>query len=328
MDKKVTYDFAWGDTPGLREILSKYVNLQKLQFNILDSGYPDENGDPRLVELVKRLLRRHFKRVYKHVIITSGATQALKVTIEALNEGKKVRTPTLSYPYLKSIASASIFNPLPSPLEVVESPSNPLGLIKTCEELNSVPIWDATYASPIFSDVDTEIYHIAAVGSLGKYLGMTGLKIGYIALSSDEAFEKISKVLQYSQAGCSKFSQDVAIYCLEELFKLDKMSEYEKEAKELLKANRKSVEGLFKGVEKLKDLNEVDMNMFKGANKQGMFYIAKADLKLLTKLDKNGIKVTDLYKCGYGEQGKFIRINLARTRDETKQLVKLLKKIL
>jgi aspartate/methionine/tyrosine aminotransferase len=321
--------FGWGDTDGIREIM---LNLYPSDFESsdlfsLDQGYPAHEGHPELIEEIKKLIKNLTKKDYKHVIITNGATNGLCASLHSLspkeifiNDRYFGFYPGITKQFSRNVQSIplkdSSFHHQSGSVVILDSPSNPRGdLITELDSLSATTpkvIWDAAYWSPTYvTGLDNMPMptHDIMVGSLSKLTGINGIRVGWVATDSDEIYAKAADYVTHNLCGVSGLSQDLAKRILTHV----NLEKFYSQSNQLLQDNKNelsSVANLFGG-QPIPDL--------------GMFAYWNADDLLLSKIKEAGI----VFTCGssVGGNKNEVRINLARKRHLTKNLVDILKKI-
>lgn len=320
MDKIL--DFSWGDTRGIRKvILDVYKGLGAIQsMPLIDYGYPPYEGDPELVRLIRDLTKYLTKDDYKHIAITAGCTHAASAAFSALKSGgaSAVATRSMYYPrypmIIKEAGLAHAYWDSRTPgyssqdIVVVESPSNPQGLVTIADFATKKVVWDAAYYTPTYGAVpgvnkvwDTKVY----CGSLSKLTGINGIRVGWTATNDELVHNKIIDYIKSTVCGVSYPSQYVA--------------------KEILK-NLESLEAFFFKSNLLISLNKEEVAKLRGIFGSddiplfGMFAFFEVDDAMLKLFDKAGVKFTSGADCGATNLS--VRINLANSNEQTAEMVK------
>jgi len=228
----------------------------------LDAGktkYAPAGGLPRLRELIADKLNRENNLPYRpeQVMVSTGGKQALfNVLLAILGPGDEALIPVpywVSYPEIVKLARArpvylptteqTGFKITPEQLEaainhqtralILNSPSNPTGVVYTPEEIESLAETIAARGIPVLSDEIYEklIYDGAehlSIGSLGeaifdltitcngfsKAYAATGWRLGYAAGPS-HVIEAAVDIQSHSTSGANTFAQYGAIAALE-----------------------------------------------------------------------------------------------------------------
>jgi aspartate/methionine/tyrosine aminotransferase len=317
-------DFGWGDTRGLRKkILSIYNNLNMMQTMPLESyGYPPYDGDPELVDMLKNLTKILTGKSYKHICITAGCTHAVNASIYALADSRtnSVNTRKLYYPRYPAIIGLTPYihqtwdlYHTKNCIVIVDSPSNPLGLIGHDQEFNTDRvIWDAAYHTPTYGMTlgINNVTHRVFCGSLSKLTGINGIRLGWTATDEDEVHRRIQLYTKNSVCGISYPSQYVAKEILKDE---DRLFMYFLQSRALIDNNREEVL-------KLKHIFGQDhISPF------GMFAFFRTDDRMEEIFKKARVVFTSGRECGADFQS--VRINLANTNEMTKEMVERIIKV-
>jgi aspartate/methionine/tyrosine aminotransferase len=324
-------NFGWGDTDGIREIiLNLYSDNKKgSEYSIIniDQGYPPHEGDPKLIEEVKKLIKNLTNKEYAHVIITNGATNGLYATFSAISPSEVFINdrffsfyPGIAKQFSKKVhflnLKESSFAHEENSIVVIDNPSNPRGEIIT--NVNSLSenklniIWDAAYWSPTYvPDLYQKsiVQHDFMVGSLSKLTGINGIRLGWVATDNTEVYKKIADYVTHSLCGVSALSQDLAYSILKHV----NMEKFYAQSSQLIQDNKNEISRL----STLFDNQSVP--------EMGMFVYWKVDPKLLEKIKDMGVVFTSGVAIGGTEDE--VRINLGRKKHLTKNLVDLLLKV-
>jgi aspartate/methionine/tyrosine aminotransferase len=319
------HQFGWGNTPGIREALLRvnpFLSISPSQIANLD--YAPIEGYPELTILVRKLLRKLTGNNYEYITITQGCTHALNAYVHAeKNNNEVLATRKLYFPWYPGVAANHGLTHKPGQLgdirnavQILDSPSNPEG------EVGSIPpygrvVWDAAYYSPTYGvnigltgDLNTHIpIHEAMAGSLGKFSGINGIKLGWLATNNFELYCKVSNYVSRDLCGTSGLSQLLACEILE---KTD-LDEFWKVSRLVLDSNRTELQKLayLFGDQKIPD--------------KGMFALFEVDKKLRMVLDKACVVTTPGTLCG--DDRNSVRINLANTNKATKSMVRAVLKV-
>jgi aspartate/methionine/tyrosine aminotransferase len=318
-------DFGWGDTRGLRKlILSIYKGLSIGQNMPLSSyGYPPYEGEPALVDSFQKLTEYLTGNKYKYVCVTAGCTHAVNASIYSLSKVTSafVATRDLYYPrYPNMISLTSMMHTKfgdtrinAEDVAIVDSPSNPLGLVGVPKEVvTSNIIWDAAYHTPTYGILPgTRSIDEAKIfcGSMSKLTGINGIRIGWTATNDEEIHSSLQAYARASVCGVSYPSQYLALEILSDQNKLDT---YFKKSASLISSNKEEVL-------KLKNIFGDDR-----ISDYGMFAFFPIDQKMSALFDRAKVKFTSGSDCGASYPS--VRINLANTNEQTKEMVKRIKK--
>lgn len=286
-------------------------------------GYPKHEGEEELVILVRSLVRRLTGKNYEHILITQGCTHALNAYVAAQKEEKTVRVSTrkLYFPFYPGIAQnhGLIHSPSNTPskvnfpydLEILDSPSNPEGVVSSSFS-DGRRVWDAAYYSPTYGvrTVGTREFctpyppHEAMAGSLSKLTGINGIRIGWLATNDQGLYDRAARWATLDTCGISLPSQWLA----KEILTSVDMEAFWDKSKLVIDSNRTEVEKLSKifGDQTIPD--------------KGMFALFEVDSKLKELLDRSMVVTTPGQVCG--DDRDSVRINLAHTNAATRAMVK------
>lgn len=215
------------------------------------TAYTVNMGIPELREALSQKFRRenHLDYSSGEIMITSGASEALHIAIQALcGKGDEVLVPDpgfVSYSALAVLADAKpVSVPLGEKLKydpetlkgyindrtkviVLNSPSNPTGAVQTKDEMRAIAEIADDRGITVLSDEVYEhfIYdgqhvspaqfsdNVITINASSKTYAMTGWRIGYVA-ARPEYTEQMLKVHQYVQACACSISQKAALAAL------------------------------------------------------------------------------------------------------------------
>ncbi|MEG2337283.1 MAG: pyridoxal phosphate-dependent aminotransferase [Bacteroidales bacterium] len=241
------------DTP---ELIKK-AGVEGIEKNF--THYPPVPGYLDLREAIAKKLIRDNNLEYKpsQIVVSNGAKHSLtNVFLATLNEGDEVIIPTpywVSYPalvqlcdgisvYIKAgieqnfkVTAAQIQSAITSKtkLLILNSPSNPTGMVYTHSELRAIA--NVLLANPQVYVVADEIYEyinfsgkheslaqfpeikdrVIVVNGVSKGYAMTGWRIGYIA-ACDEIAGACSKIQGQMTSAASSIAQRAAIAAMTE----------------------------------------------------------------------------------------------------------------
>ena len=323
------FDFGFGDAPGIRSLLTVVRGTGRVDLDLSDLYYHHKTGNPLLVTQLKSLIHRFTGKYYDHVFITAGAEHGINTLLRALRPTltklKNTNLTAISFesPYFShypDMAARAGYYRVSGGLtgldyiRLIDSPSNPQGIIKANDGLASAMakyvIWDGVYHNDVYcKNLNFKPAHDFYIGSVGKMLGIPGIRLGWIAF--DDTVNKATKkpadiaIAQeiYSETlGVSGASQISAIKIISET----NMDYFLKSAASLVDSNRE----LMTGLEYLSGTKVPD---------NGMFFYVQTDSSVRALFDRVGVTYIPGEKIGSTED--FIRLNLAQTNDLTKKMV-------
>ncbi|MDD5473619.1 MAG: pyridoxal phosphate-dependent aminotransferase [Candidatus Methanoperedens sp.] len=216
------------------------------------TGYTANLGIPELREALCRKFETENQFTVKsdEVIVTSGASEALHLALQALvDTGDDVLIPDpgfVSYSSLAKMAGGKVVGvPLGEELTLtpdavnecitpktvalfLNSPSNPTGTVQTREEIKAMAEIAEDNDITIISDEVYEhfIYegehvspaqftdNVITINAVSKTYAMTGWRIGYAA-ARKEYIEQMLKIHQYIQACACSIAQKAALAAIE-----------------------------------------------------------------------------------------------------------------
>src|SRR5579864_8071227 len=79
------FDLAWGNAVVVRSAFLKGLPNKTVFFGLNDENlsYTPHNGDPRLIEITRKVIERQVGSAYRHILLTNGATGAVTITLRA-----------------------------------------------------------------------------------------------------------------------------------------------------------------------------------------------------------------------------------------------------
>lgn len=234
-------------------------------------------------EIVKKLGGNGISADAEEIIVTSGASEALEISLLALvDSGDEVIIPDpgfVSYAPLTRIAGGvpvsftvreeDNFQFNPAEIEekitsqtkaiILNSPGNPTGAVSSKKDVKEIArIADEHEVFVISDEVYDEIIYSGAHHSIGGYTdfaitvnafsktyAMTGLRLGYLHARED-VVEEILKIHQYVQASTCSLSQAAALAALKS------GSEYTRGMVKTLKKRRDLIVNLLSEIEGVK----------------------------------------------------------------------------
>lgn len=318
------HDFAWGDTRGIREIMSNMLYEKGLDksFPWHHFGYPPHEGEGKLISYTRQLIRKITGHEYKYVLITNGATHALSAYIAAVKNEftKSMNTHPLYFLFYPGIAknhglkhevSDQIYTDFQT-IGIIASPSNPEGKVYIGGPRDNI-IWDAAYYTPAYCGQGSKNAleciqmipkHEAMAGSFNKLTGLNGLRVGWLATDDQRIYEKALYWTEHDICGVSYPSQWMAL----QIIKYVDLDVFFSSAKDLIDSNKTEMQKL-SYLFGNQDIPEI-----------GMFALFEIDKKLKKLLEKASVNFMAGSACG--DVRDSARFNLANMNQATKEMVK------
>lgn len=322
---KYKHDFSFGDTRGIRDIMLKHSChlFSDFSLNLQNCGYPPHEGNGYLIDQIKILIKDLTGKDYKYVIVTNGATNGLNAYLYA----KKTPLTTdlitnklyfMFYPGiarnagLTHIPSNEKYTPNDYSLRIIDSPSNPLGILCKSNASRNV-VWDAAYFTPTYcgfrgdSSRGNMPYitpkHDAMVGSLSKLTGLNGLRVGWLATNNRNIADKALEYVTHDLCGVSYPSQIIA----ENILDCVSLDAFYIESKKMLDDNK----------DQMSRLNHIFNNQ--EIPKIGMFALFEVDSSIKRLLNKASVKT--MPGSSIGDTRDSMRFNLGNSTIATKSMV-------
>lgn len=318
-------DLQWGESAAIRHEFIKQVDpfnlIAKNKSDLSSLNYSPFEGDIELLANTRNVIERQNGKRYKHVILTNGAAGGCVIAMRAYAKQGFKTVITHEAPYFSlypgmiqaaGLAQTFTFPELAvKPIALVDSPSNPLGLIRHApDSMYEIPIiWDAVYANNIYTKVNVQIPHDVLVGSYSKLTGLNGVRIGWIATDDTLLFERIKDLVAAEYCGLSVPSMQLLNECLERF----NWEAFERNARQALDFNR----------EEWSKLNK----FFCGTQvpENGMFSYVPMDKKCKELFEKAQILWTPGSKLG--DIDAFGRFNIGQSLNNIKNAVAQVLKI-
>lgn len=312
------FDLGWGNSVAVREaFLNTYHGnpMSIAREELMDFNYPTHEGDPELVEITRKVIKRQTDQTYKHVFLVNGATGGVVIALRAYAQRgfEYCRTRTAPY-YVRypAMIRASGLTQIdqdhpdsPGVVNLLDLPSNPLGLMSQIGERRDPLIIDGVYLNMVYSPV---VYglprHDVMIGSYSKLLGINGIRVGWLATNDDFLAERFKDLVTSEYCGLSQASTDILKHTLEG-FNWDR---FETSAKFKLDCNREEwsqLERFFAGTPVIP---------------VGMFYYAPMDRKAQEIFVKAGVSWTK--GSTMGTDDGFARFNMGASNEVIEQAVK------
>lgn len=307
------FDLSFGNSVCVREAFVKASLGNPIQFGneeLLRFDYPSHEGDPKLVEITRSVIKRQIGTDYKHVFITNGATGGVTAALMTYKLRGVDYCHTRNAPYYarypEIIKSAGMIHNDETFIQLqresvwlLDTPSNPLGELKSPNIKPEIPvILDAVYLNNVYTAFTIGIpAHNVLVGSYSKLLGINGIRLGWIATNDDSLAKELKAVITSQYCGLSVASTEILKHYMVGF----NWEQFEQSARMKLDYNREE----WAQLEKYFHNEPVKMH--------GMFYYAPFDKKCRELLTKAGIKWTVGQTMGTSED--YGRINLGQDND-------------
>ena len=216
---KPRYDMKWGEPVAVREALAMELPLGWQQPGV-DLRYPLHEGEPRAVGAIRRIVSHTQARSYKHVLVTSGCTQALQAALYAAVPDPDERVATQVaiaqrsfslYPQIVALQGFNLKTGFDGKgLAIIDSPSNPDGELRSNAGRRAANvIWDAAYHSETYGALpgDAKPDCFAMCGSAAKTLGLPGLRVGWLGTDSQQVYDLALEYVTASSLGAGLADQ-------------------------------------------------------------------------------------------------------------------------
>lgn len=300
-------DLSIGEAEVVREALFSTIENPKIDFNE-SWDYPDPCGNKDLVSFLEN---KHQSKV----VITNGGKQALAAICYILSKNNckmiGMRSPywILLPPLIKDHNCSFVTTTKCNKIKYCDAflsvtPNNPDGFLPSDLQLKEefdfysnekIPyIHDAVYYNPIYMNGEFPKIGDLQIFSMSKYLGLSGLRVGYIVVNNDKYYKPLVEYMESMTSGVSVISQSYVFNILSKLEELDNKNKFESLAKSLLDCNKKQLSNINKDI--LDCSNISSTGMFAFVNKSNVNF------------EKLKINVID--GLGFGDYGK-VRLNCA-----------------
>ena len=323
-------DLSVGEAHIVRHALFNTLDLYRSQsalsvdlYSNNKCEYQPPTGYPPLVKFLED----------KHqapVVITNGAKQALGAVSYALNKMGKKRVAltnpfwALLPPIMKAHGLEIVDRTYDAYLAVL--PNNPSGrmfdpdLLKLLVEWhknNNVPfIHDAVYFNPIYLPAykDFPAYGDVQIYSMSKYLGLSGLRVGYAVCPNEQFYHDIQEYMEMMTVGVSTISQSIVLELLTDLEQKETYDVFIQRCQEGLIENKTIIKSI------RKDILDVPEDI---VDVPGMFLWSKCLRPDV--FEKAKVNVAD--GKHFGGQDGYIRMNLAVEKEVLIEVVKRLNNV-
>ncbi len=313
-------NLAIGEPFFLQELLLRYMRVQGISKALT---YPRIGGEPELLEELHRQLPQ-----YQHIIVTNGAKQAIEAAFFAFRTVEKKSSVFHQAPYWPSYPTLAKsqglgFNdaaPYEAQIFTVTSPNNPDGAQFTL--MKRMPdLWDAAYAQPLYGYHGVPPPHRVAIFSAAKQLGLSGLRVGWLATNDSLLASAAAYFVEITTSGVSIPSQMHLAGCLKAFRdpnQLGELTERSFEARAALMTNGNSFNEL------VHDMTQTTRGV--PLDGSGMFAWSKArdSERFGRALKAAKVKVVTGDACGQYEPGWF-RMSMGNIPEVTLQALQRLR---
>lgn len=218
-------ELTWGESVALRNAFVNQVSdwqLPVLNREYLNGlNYTPFEGNLKLVDITRQVVKRQIGKEYKYLFLTNGATGGIEIVLKAYRKLGKISCATFKAPYFrlypKIISSAGLKHidfendDLFSPVLLVDLPSNPTGVFRRIDTMGlDIPvIWDTVYYTNSYARLLVSIKHDVVIGSYSKMTGLNGIRIGWIATDDDALALILQDLVAATYCGLSALSMDL-----------------------------------------------------------------------------------------------------------------------
>ena len=315
------FNLSWGNSVCVREsFLNTYhgnpLVLTKEDLSLYN--YPEHSGDPELVEITRKVIKRQTGQEYKHVFLVNGATGGVMIALRAMKQrGVEIcitrKAPYyVKYPLIINTAGLEHVekdDESRDGVNLVDWPSNPLGLIDSFGSFDIPTIVDGVYLNNVYMSVRIPApFHDIMIGSYSKLTGINGIRVGWLATNDSNLARRFDSLVTAEYCGLDTASSQILRHTLKGF----DWPRFEALARLKLDMNREEWSRLEK--------------FFGGTlvSPIGMFYYSPMDKKAQEIFAKAGVvwtKGSDL-----GANDGFARFNLGAKNEVIKQTVKAILK--
>ncbi len=312
------YDLGFGNAVAVRQAFLETYHGEMIVFGgstLERFDYPEKEGDPELIEMTRKVIKRQTGLDYKHILLTNGATGGVVIALRACKQGHGwqfccTRPAPWYLRYPSMIAAAGMVHETIGQYQLghvilMDFPSNPLGLIDDVKRHHpySPVILDGVYHGMVYSKLSIPLpKHDVFVGSYSKLLGLNGIRVGWIATNDDFRYERMRELVTAEYCGLSVASTEILKSVL---YNFDWPS-FEASARNKLDDNREQ-------------FTKLESYFGTKVPSVGMFYYGRTDEKCKDIMRKANITWTGGSSLGTGDQ--FGRLNMGQDRDITKGAV-------
>lgn len=299
------FNLGFGDSFLVRELLFEKKGLIIHSFQNDVFNYDNEREKEALLTHVRQILTQLVKVSPRYIGLCHGATGGITAAIRALNPAV-VSYGKHFFPFYPEMAKVALSGTGNGVMHLIDTPSNPEGIMTSYTPDPQMTVFDAAYHNPIYiPDSEQRLYpdHRVIVGSLGKIFGANGVRLGFFGTDDEVLFKTMSRAVTAETLGLSMTGVSLMNGILEDL----DLTGFAKEASRRLDDNREELTKLSK--------------LFSGSvPNTGMFYFPVADEKVRYLLKGVGVTFIEGEHCG--SLDGHLRLSLGQTREITRDAVK------
>lgn len=322
MGNLTTFDLGFGNSVAVRRAFAECYHQNPMYIGkeeLIAFDYPKHEGDPDLVELTKKVVKRQTGLDYRHLFLVNGATGGCVIALRAYKQMGFENCVTRKAPYYirypKMIEATGLQHIdedywQSNAVCLLDLPSNPQSLMTTVAD-DSVPtIIDGVYLSGVYMPVLPPYLpvHKAMVGSYSKLLGINGIRVGWLATNDDLLAERFRQLVTSEYCGLSTASTELLKHCLVQF----NWERFEQSARMKLDCNREELSVLEKYLGDTPVPNA------------GMFWYAPMDEKAQKLFTKAGVTWTKGSTMGTSDE--FARLNVGQDNELIAQAVEAILK--
>jgi aspartate/methionine/tyrosine aminotransferase len=316
-------DLAFGNSVAVRQAFLDVSSGQWVVFGkntLINFDYQERTGDTELVEMTKKVIKRQTGTDYKYVVLTNGATGGIVISLRMFAQKGYEFCNTRKAPYYlryPGMIAASGLHHCDETFCLFEGenvilqdiPSNPLSILSPIrgQDSNIPVVLDAVYMNKVYMQHPINMSkHDMLVGSYSKLLGLSSLRIGWIATNDPLHYERLKELVTAEYCCLSKADTEIAKSIMA---KLD-WDKFETVARSRLDGNREEWSKV------AKYFGDTPVSNI------GMFYYGPMDKKCKKLLEKCEIKWTTGSSLGTNDD--FGRINIGQDPALIQKAVKVI----
>lgn len=305
------FDLGFGYTGCIREaLISEKIMPNDINFNTLD--YPSEEAKNKLTNLTKRLCFDIYGQKPEHICIVGGAMNGLDILTRILKPNNLIINKN-HFAYYNALGENSVISKYNMvkirsihtgrhDVVIIDSPNNPTGSFLSPKVIGKgVSIWDSVYHNPVYCNIFNPYKGSNfTVGSFGKLLGISGVKLGFIATNDGFTATKANQMVEENHCGLNAISIDIVTKILKQ-----ELNGFYTRARYNIDSNRS-------------EINKLSYLFESTPPENGMFYYPQADSKLRKLItDSDVVFIDGKYT---GDESR-IRLNMCADRNTIKEAV-------